>query len=151
MPILIKGSGGATATALGYTEKYNEEDTDHVLFQRDERKIIFKPREAAEKYGLSSIAGIDNFCIRLRESGDLYHEIMISFGLGTAIAGRYLYAQWEGAASPDDATDTWVVRGACNASYDKTTGELTVSGCSHLFSFHDSEFDLDANVTWKIN
>ena len=151
MPILIKGSGGATAASLGYTEKYNEEDTGHVIYSRDDKRIYIRPREAAEKYGLSSIAGIANLCLRMRESGDLSHEIMISFGLGSSIGCRYLYVQWEGADSPEDAKDIFVVSGGCTATYDKTIGELAVAGGPYFNNFHDSKFDLAANVTWEIN
>lgn len=149
MPILIKGSGGATASSFGYTEQYDENDTEHVSFVPEDRQIIIKPRDSATNYGLSSITGFANFCIRIKESDEASETInkvvTLSWGVGNAIRkGYYLYVREFNDETMDFKGQTFV------ASYDKAAGALTITA-DPLREFNDGNFDLYANVTWEIN
>lgn len=149
MPILIKGSGGATATSFGYTECYDEKDTEYITLDLGAETITIIPRSAAKRYGLSRISDIDNLCIRIRESGDPYHEIMFAWDVG--VSNRWLYTRWEGNATVSKASEYYIDRGSFDASYDNATGVLTITGCEALAELSGDDITFDIRITWEIN
>lgn len=145
MPILIKGSGGGAAS-FGVTERYSEKDAEYVSFSEDGRKLTIKPRDTAEEYGLSRIVGAANFCVHLDfDDEEKSLDMTLLWGVGNQTRnGYYLFVGKDSGEAANSRSNSFA------ASYDKTSGTLTISA-DPLSYFSGSDFDLDANVTWEIN
>lgn len=142
----------ASYTDIGYTDSYDEH-SDCFTADSSARTITIFPDVAKTTYGLSRITGVKNFSICV-QAVDGYWMGFFLFTMVNSSRAYGLYAEaeeWEGDTQMSSVENTYSWFGACDCSYDATSGALTIECPVELINLFGVEGSIRAKVTWAID